>query len=142
MARKSSTRAEQRDASVCLCDSNASALQFPRGYRLTHKQQFDRVLALRTFHLRSGCFRVYAAANEGSGARLGLIVGKRQLKRAVDRNRVKRVLRETFRGHRARLPTLDIVVQLIDTPNYERFRVQASSLWPLLLATIGKENGR
>ena len=142
MVKKSSTRAEQRDASVCLCDSNASALQFPRGYRLTHKHQFDRVLTLRSFHVRSGCFRVFAAANEVSGARLGMIVGKRQLKRAVDRNQVKRVLRETFRGHRASLPALDIVVQVIDTPNYERFRVQASSLWPLLLATIGKENGQ
>jgi ribonuclease P protein component len=135
-------RAEQKDASVCLCDPNASALQFPRGYRLTHKQQFDRVLTLRSFQARSGCFRVFASANELSVARLGLIVGKRQLKRAVDRNRVKRVLRETFRVQRARLPALDIVVQLIGSPHHERFRIEANSLWPLLLDTIGKENGQ
>ncbi len=51
------------------------------------------------------------------GARLGLIVGKRQLKRAVDRNQVKRVLRETFRVNRSILPAIDIVVQLAETPS-------------------------
>ena len=45
-------------------------------------------------------------------ARLGLVIGKRAVRRAVDRNRVKRVLRETFRIRRLELPCVDIVVQL------------------------------
>jgi len=46
-------------------------------------------------------------------ARLGLVVGKRVLRRAVDRNRARRVLRETFRTQREELPEMDIVVQVI-----------------------------
>lgn len=45
-------------------------------------------------------------------ARLGLVVGKRALRRAVDRNRAKRVIRETFRVNRRDLPGMDIVVQV------------------------------
>ena len=45
-------------------------------------------------------------------ARIGLVIGKRAVRRAVDRNRAKRVLRETFRTRRLELPCVDIVVQL------------------------------
>lgn len=53
-----------------------------------------------------------ATANGMQTARIGLIVGKRALRRAVDRNRVKRVIRETFRLNRQELPKADIVVQV------------------------------
>ena len=45
-------------------------------------------------------------------ARLGLVVGKKLLKRAVDRNRLKRVVRENFRLRRLQLPAYDLVVRL------------------------------
>ena len=51
-----------------------------------------------------------------SEARLGLVVGKKLLKRAVDRNRVKRIVREQFRLRRARLPVCDLVVRLHARP--------------------------
>ncbi len=50
-------------------------------------------------------------------ARLGLVVGKKQLKRAVDRNRVKRVVREQFRLRRPSLPAVDLVVRLATKPS-------------------------
>jgi len=43
-------------------------------------------------------------------ARLGLAVAKKHVRRAVDRNRIKRVLRESFRRHQQRLKGLDLVV--------------------------------
>ena len=46
------------------------------------------------------------------GARLGLIVGKRAVRRAHERNTLKRVAREAFRIARGQLPALDVVVQL------------------------------
>jgi ribonuclease P protein component len=42
--------------------------------------------------------------------RLGLIVPRRHVKRAVERNRIKRQIRECFRESQAVLPPLDIVV--------------------------------
>jgi len=47
-----------------------------------------------------------------AGARLGLAVSKKQARRSVDRNRLKRLIREAFRRHRAKLPDLDIVVMV------------------------------
>lgn len=48
---------------------------------------------------------------DGPGhGRIGLIIAKRHVKRAVDRNRIKRQIRESFRHRRSELPSLDIVV--------------------------------
>lgn len=47
-----------------------------------------------------------------SNARIGLVIGKKQLKRAVDRNRARRVIREQFRCRRQQLPACDLVVRL------------------------------
>lgn len=44
----------------------------------------------------------------GGPARLGLAIAKKQLPRAVDRNRVKRIVRESFREHQ--LQDYDVVV--------------------------------
>lgn len=45
-----------------------------------------------------------------AGARLGLAISKKQARRAVDRNRLKRLVRDSFRRHREALPDVDIVV--------------------------------
>ena len=45
-------------------------------------------------------------------ARLGLIIGKRAVAKAHERNRLKRVAREAFRLKRSQLPALDIVLQV------------------------------
>ena len=57
---------------------------------------------------------MWAAArpNDMDMARLGMIVGKRVLRRAVDRNRAKRVIREAFR-QRPAMPAVDVVVRVL-----------------------------
>jgi ribonuclease P protein component len=45
-------------------------------------------------------------------ARLGLIVSKKTAKLAVQRNYMRRVLRELFRLNQHRLPAVDLVVQI------------------------------
>ena len=59
----------------------------------------------------------YQPRAEGmTSARLGLVVGKKLLKRAVDRNRLKRIIRERFRLCRGGLPAVDLVVRLAAKP--------------------------
>lgn len=53
---------------------------------------------------------VLATPNGRDYPRLGLAISKRNVKTAVGRNRVKRLVRESFRRHRQQLAGLDIVV--------------------------------
>ena len=43
-------------------------------------------------------------------SRLGIVVAKKKVRRAHERNRIKRIARESFRLHQHRLGVLDIVV--------------------------------
>jgi len=62
--------------------------------------------------LRRPGFSVLFRANPFGVPRLGLIVPKRVFPRAVDRNRMKRRLRELFRAQQLRLGSRDILIRL------------------------------
>jgi ribonuclease P protein component len=53
---------------------------------------------------------VLCRRNAFDTARLGLAVSKKHCRRATDRNRIKRVVRESFRQQQELLSGLDIVV--------------------------------
>jgi ribonuclease P protein component len=55
-------------------------------------------------------FTVLAQGGSGRPARLGLAVSRKQVRRAVDRSRLKRLAREVFRLKRAALRGTDFVV--------------------------------
>jgi len=121
----------RRAASAYRCEA-ITTRAFHREHRLTQKQEYDRVLKSRAaLRLSCGCFKIVAMKRGGAEARLGLIVGKRQLKRAVDRNRVKRVVRESFRNCRVDLPAVDIVFQLVTAPD-DRFERDVVNVWKRL----------
>lgn len=55
-------------------------------------------------------FTANVQANDLTWPRLGLSIAARILRRAVDRNRVRRLIRESFRMHQQQLPPVDIVI--------------------------------
>ena len=71
----------------------------------------------------------------GANARMGMAVSRRVSKRAVERNRIKRQLRESFRRTRAKLPPLDLLViarseaAAVDNAT---LRAELDRLWPRL----------
>ncbi len=90
---------------------------FARRYRLTKTDEFSSVFGFRRAIRGKWLMLHYQPGAAGSStARLGLVVGKKLLKRAVHRNRVKRVVREQFRLHRHALPICDLVVRLAARP--------------------------
>ena len=74
----------------------------------------------------------------GSGARLGLVIGKKLLRRAVDRNRVKRCIRESFRLRRSDLPACDLIVRLIARPATVQGKLIVEDLQALLDKLAGR----
>ncbi len=62
--------------------------------------------------LRRPGFSVLLRPNPLGIPRLGLIVPKRVFPRAVDRNRIKRVLRELFRAQQGCLGSRDILIRV------------------------------
>lgn len=51
-----------------------------------------------------------ATPNALGHPRIGVTVSKKRAKRAVDRNRIKRQIRETFRLKQPKIPAFDIVI--------------------------------
>ena len=82
-------------------------LSFTRRQRLVDAAQFKRVFRSND-RVGDHYWTVLYRANELDVARLGMAVAKKRVKRAVDRNRLKRLVRESFRY--ADLPCVDIVV--------------------------------
>lgn len=108
--------------------------------RLVNKSDFDRVFADNQ-RAKTDYVMVMARPNQVGHPRLGMIVAKRLLARAVDRNRVKRCVRESFRQVMLGLPACDFVVRLIAKPvpgdeardlsrTFKRAGQRAMAKWP------------
>ncbi|MGB0864893.1 MAG: ribonuclease P protein component [Granulosicoccaceae bacterium] len=91
--------------------SSAQQLSFTRQQRLLSPAQYKHVLS-QGKRVSGKYFRMCGVVRtDGSvDARLGLTIAKRSAKKAVDRNRVKRLARESFRHQQAQLGAIDVVV--------------------------------
>lgn len=71
-------------------------------------------------------------------ARLGMAVSRKVSKRAVDRNRIKRTIRESFRRRRATLPLVDMLViarSVAAAADNAALRAELERLWSRLEAS-------
>ncbi|NLY59552.1 MAG: ribonuclease P protein component [Gammaproteobacteria bacterium] len=85
-------------------------LGFAPERRLLTPAQFKNVFDGATCKASGPNILLLARHNSLTHARLGLVIAKKNVRRAVDRNRIKRIARESFRHQRADLDNLDIVV--------------------------------
>jgi len=91
---------------------------FPKSHRLTKTDEFSSVFSFRKA-LRSTTFLLHyrpRGIEQAGGARLGLVVAKRFLRRSVDRNLIRRLIREAFRTKQYDLPAHDLIVRLAVKP--------------------------
>lgn len=82
---------------------------FGKRLRLLNGSDFKRVFS-RAVRSSDRYFTVLMRTSDFDHARLGLAIAKKQARRAVDRNRIKRIVRESFRQHQSELASMDIVV--------------------------------
>jgi ribonuclease P protein component len=110
---------------------------FPRSARLLKASQFRQVFQ-RARRVSDQNFTILARANGDQASRLGLAISKKQVRRAVDRNRLKRLVREGFRHHKVALHGLDIVVMARSHALTHSNRELNEALERLWLAVISK----
>lgn len=83
---------------------------FPREARLLNSKQYQSVFDRVDHKVSNKNLLLLSSINGLIISRLGLIISKKKLKRAVDRNRVKRIARESFRFKQSHMIGLDILV--------------------------------
>lgn len=82
---------------------------FPKSYRLRKAAEYKAVFAAPKVS-SDRYFTVLMRPNAFSHPRLGLAISKRKVRKATARNRLKRIVRESFRLNRHQLPAADFVV--------------------------------
>jgi len=131
-------------ADLALVDvSDVSNACFPRTARLLAKVQFDAAFADGR-RCASRFFRASIGSPSGDSAALGLAVSRRVSKLAVQRNRLKRQVRESFRQSRPQLPFLDIVVTAKPEAvlaDGEALRADLAKLWQRIAALKAPPHG-
>ena len=85
--------------------------------RLNNPQDFKRCFLSRKI-IKNAAFTLHYSKNETQTARLGVNIAKKKIKRAVDRNKIKRAAREAFRIRHFK--GIDIVLILKNEKFYDQ----------------------
>ncbi len=83
---------------------------FPKSLRLLNSGDFQAVFDQAPFRATHQHFLILARTNQSNWPRLGLVIAKKHVRLAVERNRIKRQIRESFRHRQALLAGLDVIV--------------------------------
>src|SRR5690606_40785133 len=89
---------------------------FSREKRLLTPRQFKAVFDSPSGKAPGKNVLLLARTNDLDHPRLGLVIGKKSVKLTVERNRLKRVIRDSFRLNQESLGALDIVVVARTSP--------------------------
>ncbi|RUR30096.1 ribonuclease P protein component [Vreelandella andesensis] len=108
---------------------------FPRCLRLLNAGDFSHVFEQADLKVHGKGMMALARLSTRGHPRVGLVVSKKNVKLAVDRNRFKRLVRESVRLRQDHFPSVDIVVLAKrgahDIDN-ETFTRQLNGMWKRL----------
>jgi len=108
-----------------------SEVSFPREARLLDGAGYSQVFK-RNKRLTNRYWIVLGHRSRAPTSRFGLAIAKKRAKRAVDRNRIKRIARESFRHNQLLLKGFDVVVMNKDnaaTATRLELRQSLDTLW-------------
>jgi len=91
-------------------DTHVGDSDFPKRSRLLSAKDYSLVFDKPDLKVSNRFLLVLAKYSDLPNSRLGLVVAKKNIATAVQRNRVKRILRESFRVRCRDFDTIDIVV--------------------------------
>lgn len=104
--------------------------RFSKQERLLTAADFKNIFNASPLRIAHPSLLILAKPNDLGTARLGLIIAKKHVKKAVRRNRLKRLIRESFRTHP--LPEIDVIVLArsgADIPDNTKIISILNDLW-------------
>ena len=114
--------------------------KFSSKNKLTNPAQFDQVFKKNSKTLKTGEFLFLSTDNFMGKNRLGMIVGKKNVSLSVERNRLRRLIREGFRTILPSRLGIDLVVLVRSGVKHNK------NVWPslkkLFLSVSNKEQGK
>ncbi len=87
-----------------------SSYSFGKPLRLLKSAEFQAVFNNAPLRASHKNLLILAKPTNLDAPRLGLVIGKKNIRLSVQRNRVKRIIRETFRHQQEHLVGLDVIV--------------------------------
>jgi ribonuclease P protein component len=84
---------------------------FPRQLRLTRAFEFQQIFK-NNFRCADAGITILVGKIKGEGPRLGFAIARKQVPKAVGRNQLKRLFRESFRKAQHQLPSRDLVIMV------------------------------
>ena len=107
---------DQREENAFLLNSSKASSFSAKRMRLDKPFDFKKCFS-RGKRLSSPAFIIHYLENDLTHGRLGIRIAKKKVKKAVDRNKIKRVAREVFR--RKGFDGFDIILVLRNEKNYK-----------------------
>ena len=122
-----------------------NTFEFPRSVRLLSPGDFSQVFNNTEFKASNRYLLILATPNKNDVSRLGFVIAKKHVKHAVQRNRIKRIIRESFRLNQHKMANNDFVILarpgISDLENGE-IREMIDGLWFKLRQSNGKRSNK
>ena len=97
---------------------------FPQNAKLSQPDHYRRVFESPKYKVSSGAFLLLATPGATPSSRLGVVVAKKNIRLAVRRNRIKRLVREQFR-----LYPFDAAIDLVVLARSGADQLDNPSVW-------------
>jgi ribonuclease P protein component len=117
-----------------------TSLRFSKQAKLLKTDEFSSVFNFRK-RISAHYLVMHYLPNTQEQARLGLVVGKKTSKLAVNRNYMRRVLREFFRTQQHQISHVDLVVRVqkkFDRVNFSQIKQEFDTLLLKLIISNAK----
>lgn len=106
--------------------------RFTREQRLLNAADFQRVFDKTKHKVSTRELLILGAANDLGHSRIGFIIAKKNIRTAVHRNRIKRIIRNFFRVHCSEFDTADLIIMArrgLDQRSNSEINRMFSDLW-------------
>ena len=110
--------------------------RYPRRLRLLTGKDFQYVFDDAQLKVPDQTILILARPNNLGHSRLGFVISKKNVRQAVKRNRVRRIIRESFRLNQHNLPAVDMIIlprKGIDELNKQQLHKLINKCWSRMI---------